>query len=300
MKLAKPMELLSRFENFLIGQGHEINTINSYLYDLRQLEQFAHNQHKNLITLSTEDLRNFIHVLFNLGLNATSINRKISAIRTFYYYLLFNKEIKSNPADDLELLKVGRRLPTILSIEEVTAVIESADDKIPLGLRDRACLELLYGAGLRISELLNLKLSDMMLSEQLLSIIGKGNKQRLVPFGKKAEKAIDEYLSVARPAILKKKSSHFFILNARGNKLSRMGFLKILRKYKIKSGIKKRITPHTFRHSFATHLLEGGADLRAIQELLGHADISTTQIYTHLDREQLKEVHRSCHPRARG
>ncbi|MEO0129518.1 MAG: site-specific tyrosine recombinase XerD [candidate division WOR-3 bacterium] len=293
-----PDELnLNDFENFLISQGSELNTIQSYLRDIKQLGLFLKTQNKDLISAGTPDLRNFIHSLFDMGLSPVSINRKISAMRSYYAFLYSNNCIDKNPAEDLEVLKVGRKLPQTLSIEEVNAIIESAEEKTPAGLRDRVCLELLYGSGLRISELLNLKISDIMTKEELLSIIGKGNKQRFVPFGKKALRAIREYLQQGRPALMKKKKSPYLILNARGNKLSRMGFLKILRKYLIKSGIRKKVTPHTFRHSFATHLLQAGADLRAVQELLGHSDISTTQIYTHIDREYLKQVHREHHPR---
>lgn len=290
--------IIRDFENFLISEGDELNTIRSYTYDLLQLENFLIARKKILIDTTIDDLRNFIHDVFDAGLSPTSINRKISSIKAFYRYLVFNKTINYSPASDLELLKVGRKLPLILSIDEVVAIIESADEKTPLGLRNRACLELLYAAGLRISELLGLKITDMDLDNDLLNVFGKGNKQRIVPFGKKAEKAIDEYMTFGRPLILKKRSSPFLVLNARGKFMSRMGFLKILRKYRIKAGIKKRVTPHMFRHSFATHLLEAGADLRTVQELLGHADISTTQIYTHVDREYLKEIYRSHHPRA--
>lgn len=291
-------DIIRDFENFLISEGDELNTIRSYTYDLLQLENFLIAQKKILIDTTIDDLRNFIHDVFDAGLSPTSINRKISSIKAFYRYLVFNKSINYSPASDLELLKVGRKLPLILSIDEVVAIIESADEKTPLGLRNRACLELLYAAGLRISELLGLKITDMDLDNDLLNVFGKGNKQRIVPFGKKAEKAIDEYMTFGRPLILKKRSSPFLVLNARGKFMSRMGFLKMLRKYRIKAGIKKRVTPHMFRHSFATHLLEAGADLRTVQELLGHADISTTQIYTHVDREYLKEIYRSHHPRA--
>lgn len=291
-------DIIKDFENFLISEGDELNTIRSYTYDLLQLENFLIARKKILIDTTIDDLRNFIHDVFDAGLSPTSINRKISSIKAFYRFLIYNRTIKYNPASDLELLKVGRKLPLILSIDEVVAIIESADEKTPLGLRNRACLELLYAAGLRISELLGLKITDMDLDNDLLNVFGKGNKQRIVPFGKKAEKAIDEYMTFGRPLILKKRSSPFLVLNARGKFMSRMGFLKILRKYRIKAGIKKRVTPHMFRHSFATHLLEAGADLRTVQELLGHADISTTQIYTHVDREYLKEIYRSHHPRA--
>lgn len=290
---------ISDFENFLIARGQELNTIQSYCYDLKQLALFLGENNRDFISADEVDLRNFIHRLFDLGLRPTSINRKISSIRAIYTYLFQTGAIKKNPAVELEFSKAGRRLPDTLSVEEVITIIESADDKTPLGLRDRVCLELLYGAGLRISELLNLKLNDIHLDQGLLSVTGKGNKQRLIPFGKKAGQAIEEYLYYGRPKLLKNKPSALLILNCWGKKLSRMGFLKILKTYKIKAGIKKRITPHTFRHSFATHLLEGGADLRAVQELLGHASITTTQIYTHIDREYLKEVHRQFHPRER-
>lgn len=296
--MKKVSNIIKGFENFLISEGDELNTIRSYIYDLQQLERFLDCQKKTFITATVNDLRDFIHAIFDTGLSPTSINRKISSTKVFYRYLVYSKGRHYNPATDLELLKVGRKLPLTLSIEEVTAIIESADDKTPLGLRDRACLELLYAAGLRISELLGLKTTDLDMDNELINVIGKGNKQRIVPFGKKAAKAIDEYVALGRSLIIKERSSPFLVLNARGKKMSRMGFLKILRKYRIKAGIKKRVTPHMFRHSFATHLLEAGADLRAVQELLGHADISTTQIYTHIDREYLKEIYRDHHPRA--
>jgi integrase/recombinase XerD len=273
-------------------------TLRAYQYDVTQLRLFLERNGKQITSATIGDLRAFIHSLSDMRLSAVSINRKISAIKTFYRFLLQSKAVNENPAEDLELLKTMRKLPVVLSVDEVSAIVEAANKKTPLGLRDRVCLELLYSSGLRISELLSLKLSDIQSDEKLLSVVGKGNKQRLVPFGNRARLAIDEYLLSGRSAILKNRTSSVFILNARGKRLSRMGFLKILRGYWIASGVKKRVTPHTFRHSFATHLLEGGADLRVVQELLGHADISTTQIYTHIDREYLKEVHRLYHPRA--
>ena len=291
-------DLLSKFQNHLIAEGDEIATVRAYHYDLKQLDYFLQQRKTAFLSVTVQDLRAFIHSLFDLGLSPTSINRKISSIKSFYRFLLRNKDVSVNPAEDLELLKTRRKLPLTLMVTEVNAIVEAADEKTPLGLRDRACLELLYSSGLRISELLSMKINDLRMSESMITVIGKGNKQRLVPFGMKARRAIDEYLNLGRPLILKTRSSPFFVLNARGGKLSRMGFSKILHKYRIRSGIKKRVTPHTFRHSFATHLLEGGADLRVVQELLGHADISTTQIYTHIDREYLKEVHRTYHPRA--
>lgn len=291
-------KIIAEFQNHLLAQGDELATIHAYQYDLKQLHVFLEQTGKQLPSVTVRDLRAFIHSLSDMHLSAVSINRKISAIKTFYRFLMQSKVIYENPAVDLELLKTRRKLPLVLSVEEISAIVEAASKKTPLGLRDRVCLELLYSSGLRISELLSLKLGDLQLNEGLLSVVGKGNKQRLVPFGSKARLAIDNYLLNGRPVILKNKISSILILNARGRKLSRMGFLKILRGYWIASGIRKKVTPHTFRHSFATHLLEGGADLRVVQELLGHADISTTQIYTHIDREYLKEVHRLYHPRA--
>jgi integrase/recombinase XerD len=290
-------DLIAGFENYLIAHGDELNTISAYISDIKQLNTFLTRQGTTLITADTTLLRQFVHFLFDLKMSPLSINRKISAIKGFYRYLVFSKIVDHNIASELSVLKGGRKLPAVLSVQEVTALIEAANEKTPLGLRDRVCLELLYASGLRISELLNLKLTDITLDACLLSIIGKGNKQRFVPFGTKARQSIYEYLNQARPLLLKSRSTPFFILNGRGKRLSRSGFWKIMRKYRIKAGIKKRVTPHTFRHSFATHLLEGGADLRAVQELLGHADISTTQIYTHIDREYLKEIHRLYHPR---
>ncbi len=290
--------LITGFENYLISEGDELNTIRSYVYDIKQLEAFLLSRHKTLSSAHTENLRSFIHALYDRGLNPTSINRKISSIKALYRYCKQNNIITQDPASDLELLKIGRRLPSTLSIDEVTAIIEAADDKTPLGLRDRACLELLYGSGLRISELLGLKLSDLDIQHGFISIIGKGNRQRIVPCGKKATHAVETYVTEGRPLLLRDKSSPLLIVNARGKKMSRMGFLKVIPKYRIRAGIKKNVTPHMFRHSFATHLLEAGADLRTVQELLGHADISTTQIYTHIDREYLKEIYREHHPRA--
>ena len=296
--MKKTHPLITGFEHFLISEGDELNTIRSYLYDIEHVAQYFEAHNKTFTKLGTDDLRHYIHTLHDTGLSPASINRKVSSIKAFYRYLFKNKEIQDNPAQDLELQKVGRKLPVTLSIQEVTRIIESADERTPLGLRDRACLELLYAAGLRISELLNVKMTDLDSVQCVVTVIGKGNKQRIVPFGKKAAQALEDYRTHARPLIIKKRPSAYLVLNARGAKMSRMGFLKILRKYRIKSGIKKRVTPHMFRHSFATHLLEAGADLRAVQELLGHADISTTQIYTHVDREYLKEVYKEHHPRA--
>ncbi|OGC39109.1 hypothetical protein A2Y85_04520, partial [candidate division WOR-3 bacterium RBG_13_43_14] len=278
---------LKGFEDQLIAQGDEYNTVQSYRYDMVQFSRYFQRQNTDIVSVSTKVLRNYLQELFDLGLQPTSINRKISTLKVFFRYLYTNHDIIVDPAADLELLKTGRRLPEILSVEDIKNLIESADEKTPIGLRDRTALELLYGAGLRISELLGLQIRDIDLQSRWLKITGKGNKQRIVPFGKAAVRAIENFLSNGRHILAKDRSAPFLIINARGRRMSRMGFTKILSKYRIKSGIRKRITPHMLRHSFATHLLEAGADLRVVQELLGHVDISTTQIYTHVDREYL-------------
>jgi integrase/recombinase XerD len=290
--------LFQAFEHFLLSEGNELSTIQAYLYDLKQFGKFLTTRSRNINECATNDLRMFVHSMFDAGLSPVSINRKISTVKTFFRYMNVSGQMKQDPSADIDLLKVGRKLPITLSIEEVTRIIESADEASALGLRDRTCLELLYGAGLRISELLGLKTADLDIEDGLIKVIGKGNKQRILPIGKKAIDAIRTYLATGRPILMKKRSTSTFVLNGRGQPLSRMGFLKILRKYRIKAGISKRVTPHMFRHSFATHLLEAGADLRVVQELLGHADIATTQIYTHVEREYLKQVYREHHPRA--
>ncbi len=289
---------LKNFEDYLVAQGDEHNTIQSYHYDLIHFNRYLLIQKANVDELSIEDLQNYLGQLYDLGLQPSSINRKISALKAFFRYLYMTHEINKDPAADLEFLKTGRRLPEILSVDDVEKLIESANEQTPAGLRDRAALELLYGAGLRISELLGLQIRDIDLQNRLLKVTGKGNKQRIVPFGKQALRAIDDFLSNGRQVLTKDRASPFLILNTRGRRMTRMGFTKIISKYRIKSGIKKKITPHMLRHSFATHLLEAGADLRVVQELLGHVDISTTQIYTHIDREYLREIHRLYHPRA--
>ncbi len=194
--------------------------------------------------------------------------------------------------------KVSKSLPNVLNINEIESILSEPDVSKKLGLRDKALLETFYACGLRVSELINLKISDLFLKEEMIRVFGKGSKERFVPIGSSAIKWIEEYLKNSRPLLEKKaKSQHVLFLNSRGTKLSRMGVWKIVDKYAKLAGIKKEVHPHTFRHSFATHLLEGGADLRAVQEMLGHVDISTTQIYTHIDRDYIKQVHRDFHPR---
>jgi len=242
-------------------------------------------------------LRDFVYLLKDLGLSAATIRREVSAIRTYYGFLAGEGRVAEDPSDRLETPRRGRTLPDTLSVREVEALIAAPGIDDPLGWRDRALLELGYGAGLRVSELCGLVLTDLLLPESLVRVLGKGGRQRLVPIGRNTIGAVSVYLHSLRPTLDRGKSGGRVLLNARGEPLSRVGAWGIVKRATERAGIEKRVTPHTLRHSFATHLLEGGADLRAVQEMLGHADLSTTQIYTHVDREYLRSVHKQYHPR---
>jgi integrase/recombinase XerD len=242
-------------------------------------------------------LRDFVYMLKDSGLSAASIRRGVSAIRTYYGFLAGEGRVSNDPSDRLESPRRGRVLPDTLTVAEVEALLAAPKLEQPLAWRDRALLELAYGAGLRVSELCGLGLPDLLLAENLVRIFGKGGKERLVPIGRSVIGAASVYLHQMRPMLDRGKSKNRVLLNARGEPLSRVGAWGIVRRATEQAGITKRVTPHTLRHSFATHLLEGGADLRAVQEMLGHADLSTTQIYTHVDREYLRSVHKQFHPR---
>jgi integrase/recombinase XerD len=290
---------LEGFRDFLaLEAGHSANTVESYLRDLRRLGEFATSRGiRDPARLSRALLRDFVFMLKDLGLSAASIRRGVSAIRTYYGFLAGEGRVRDDPSDRLESPRRGRVLPDTLSVPEVEALLAAPNLEQPLAWRDRALLELGYGAGLRVSELCGLGLSDLLLSENLVRIFGKGGKERLVPIGRSVIGATSVYLHQMRPVLDRGRSKNRVLLNARGEPLSRVGAWGIVRRATQRAGITKRVTPHTLRHSFATHLLEGGADLRAVQEMLGHADLSTTQIYTHVDREYLRSVHKQFHPR---
>ncbi len=293
-----PVFSLEGFEHYLLVRGRARTSIQSYIGDLTGFVNFlGRRKVLDFNAVTREMLREYVRVMHELGLAPASIARKITSLKVFFGYLDENELIKKNEAAELEAPKLTRRLPPVLSAEEVATIIDTVDTSSAAGLRDRAMLEVLYGAGLRISELLNLRLGEILLDNSFVRVVGKGDKERIVPIGRKAITAVRKYLRDCRPGLLRKRSTDCLFVNQRGGKLSRMGFWKILKGHVRKTGLRKRITPHTFRHSFATHLLEGGADLRAVQEMLGHADIKTTQIYTHIDREYLKEVHKTFHPR---
>ena len=290
---------LESFRDFLaLESGHSANTVEAYLRDLRRLGEFATSRGvRDPGQLTRGLLREFVFLLKDLGLSASSIRRSVSAIRTYYGFLLGEGRVRDDPSDRLESPRRGRVLPETLSVTEVEALLGSPKVEQPLAWRDRALLELAYGAGLRVSELCSLGLTDLLLTENLVRVFGKGSKERLVPIGRSVIGAVSVYLHTMRPELDRGKSKGRVLLNARGEPLSRVGAWGVVKRAAERAGITKRVTPHTLRHSFATHLLEGGADLRAVQEMLGHADLSTTQIYTHVDREYLRSVHKQFHPR---
>ncbi len=297
-----PMKkLLNQFLNHLsIEAGLSSNTIESYRRDLERYIKFLSEKKVDSVEKITEEhITNLIVLLSRLGLAANSIARNLSSIRRFHKFLVREGYSDFDPAASLESPKLWRKLPTVLDIEEMKKLLSKPTEENPLSLRDKAILEFLYATGVRISELINIKRKNFMPEVELVRVIGKGQKERIIPIGKEAVRSVEKYLQEARPQLAKRDSEDVLFLNRRGGSFSRMGLWKILRKYVIQAGIKKKVTPHTIRHSFATHLLEGGADLRAVQEMLGHADISTTQIYTHLDREYLKQEHRDHHPRSK-
>ena len=290
---------LEGFRDFLaLESGRSANTVDAYLRDLRRMGEFALAQGvADPGEVTRAHLREFVYLLKDLGLSAATIRREVSAIRTYYGFLIGEGRVREDPSDRLETPKRGRVLPDVLTVREIEALLAAPTVGDPLGWRDRALLELGYGAGMRVSELCGLGTTDLLLAEQLVRVFGKGSKERLVPLGRAVIGAVSVYLHQLRPTLDHGKTGGRVLLNARGEPLSRVGAWGIVRRAAQRAGIRKRVTPHTLRHSFATHLLEGGADLRAVQEMLGHADLSTTQIYTHVDRESLRSVHKQFHPR---
>ncbi len=296
---ARRAYLLEQFQDYLaLEAGHSANTVESYLRDLDRFVLWADQKGAgDPGKVSRKLLREFVFALKDLELSAASIRRTVSALRTYYGFLIGEGRVDADPSDRLEMPRRGRKLPDTLSVDEVLKLLATPSADEPLAWRDRALLELAYGAGLRVSELCGLTLENLLLSEGLVRVLGKGSKERLVPVGRQVIGALSVYLHQVRPELDKGKSGNRVLLNARGAPLSRVGAWGVVKATAKKAGLTKRVTTHTLRHSFATHLLEGGADLRAVQEMLGHADLSTTQIYTHVDREYLRSVHRQFHPR---
>jgi integrase/recombinase XerD len=276
------------------------NSIEAYLHDVEKLKQHALYSHQKLPSeISTQDIRDFLEWINSLGMTPHSQARVLSGIKAFYQYLMLEGIIKINPAALIEAPRLGRKLPDTLNITEIDALIAAIDLSTPEGIRNKAILEMLYSSGLRVSELVNLKLSNLFLDIEFIKVTGKGSKERLVPIGQTAIKHLEIYLHHTRKkGPIKPGMEDFVFLNRRGSPLTRVMIFLVIKDLAAKIGLKKKISPHTFRHSFATHLIEGGADLRAVQDMLGHESISTTEIYTHLDRDYLRSVMIDFHPRA--
>ena len=294
---------LEGFADFLrFERGLAERTVDAYLADCASLVDFVVEQGRlDPGDIEYETLRAYLIALSERGLAASSVARHRSALRTYFGFLVEDGHVAADPTERLEAPRVGKSLPDVLKYAEIEQILDTvgalAPDAHPNAIRDAAMLETLYGAGLRVSELIGLRVRDLALDEGLITVDGKGDKRRIVPLGGRAVRVLQRYLRERRPELDRCRSEGVVFLNQHGRPLSRMGAWKIIGRHVRNAGIRKRVTPHTFRHSFATHLLEGGADLVAVQEMLGHADISTTQIYTHVDRRYLQEEHRQHHPR---
>jgi len=294
-------DLLARYIRYLaLEKGLADNTLFSYENDLQRYIHYLDSRKiQTTSQISLLILQEYIGKLYDIGLASSSLARNFSAIRGFHQFLIANNLSQTDPSELLETPRQKRSLPQVLSVEEVTKIITQPDTEAILGIRDRAMLEVIYGCGLRVSELLTMKLNNMLLSEGLLRIMGKGSKERFTPIGDEAVHWLTVYLGRSRPQLSKGvHSKNIVFLNRRGKQMSRMGFWKILRKYTLNANITYEVHPHTFRDCFVTHLLDNGADLRSVQELLGHSDISTTQIYTHVSHQQLARIYKKYHPRS--
>lgn len=296
---SRDQDLVKQFIDHLrVERNLSGNTSDAYGHDLDRFLAFLDEVGIGVVEAGQETIEEFVKYLKRSNLGARSVVRSLSAIRTFYRFLRTEGLCEGDPAAGIERPRLWKKVPVVLDFFEVEDLLAGPDLSSDLELRDRAMLELAYAAGLRVSELLQARIQDLEMDEGLLRVTGKGRKERLVPVGRVAIDYIGRYREGPRKRLLKDRpATDILFLNFRGGQMSRMGFWKIMQKYVERAGIVKRCTPHTLRHSFATHLLEGGADLRAVQEMLGHADISTTQIYTRVDRSYLKDVHRTFHPR---
>jgi integrase/recombinase XerD len=299
-----PRRPIDLYLNYLrIERGLSPNSLEAYARDIQKLESFmtvsGSGIHPDITRASSGDLQKFLRALGEAGLARASVVRIMSGLRGFYKFLLTEKIVHADPTENLDVKSLKRSLPEVLTIEEVESIIIQPDLATSKGVRDRAILEFLYASGARVSEATGLRLSQLFFTDGLVKLFGKGKKERVVPIGRLAREAMDTYLSKTRPLFLRsgKRTDAVFLNQERGTPLSRMSVWNIVREYAAAAKIEKHLSPHTFRHSFATHLIEGGADLRIVQEMLGHADISTTEIYTHVDRSYLQEVHRTFHPR---
>lgn len=292
-------ELIDTFMNFLsVERGLSKNTILSYQKDLHLFMDYLEGRRIDALSKTNrDDVTNFMLNQKERGISPNSIARRLQAIKGFYRFLVRERILRNDPTSLMDSPKLWKKIPESLSVNEVEALLSQPNLRDKLGIRDKAILETMYATGMRVSEAVNLKSDSVNLDVGFLRCIGKGNKERIIPLGKKAQIAIKRYIGVSRPYLNKKQNSEFLFLNRFGKRISRQTLWKIIKKYGKLARIKKEIGPHILRHSFATHLLERGADLRSVQEMLGHSDISTTQIYTHINKDRLKSIHRMFHPR---
>ncbi|MDP6685527.1 MAG: site-specific tyrosine recombinase XerD [Candidatus Omnitrophota bacterium] len=291
--------LIEEFLSYLsVERGLADNTLSAYKRDLKVFFQYLKKKHVDSIKgVSRKNITSFMFSEKERGLSANSISRELACLKSFFKFLIGQQKIKEDVTSVIESPKLWRKLPDTLSLDDVEKLLSTPNVRDLIGARDKASLELMYATGMRVSELINIKMNDLNLDVGFVKCFGKGGKERIVPFGIKAKEGIVRYIDKSRSILLKKKVSNFLFLTRLGKSMSRQTFWKTVKKYAKEARIKKHITPHSLRHSFATHILERGADLRIVQELLGHADISTTQIYTHVNKDRLKSIHHKFHPR---
>lgn len=292
-------DAIADFLHYLVVErGLSQNTVRAYKRDLQHYSAYLEQRAISLQKITRHDIMQYLLVLKNEGRASTTLARQVSAIKAFHQFLLREEQVSADPSVHIETPQTTRSLPKVLSLAEVERLLETPDTQTAFGLRNQAMLEVLYATGLRVSELVRLDITDAHLTMGFVRCLGKGDKERIIPLGQMASDAVYTYLTHGRSFLLKRKQNTALFLNHHGGRLSRQGFWKILRELSREAGINQSLSPHMLRHSFATHLLENGADLRAVQEMLGHADISTTQIYTHVTKQRLKDIYTSYHPRA--
>jgi len=290
---------IAAFLNYArVERGLAANTIAAYRRDLEKFAAFCQARRLAPAGVERKHVVDFLGQLYQRGLDSRSVARQLVTLRNFFRFLAQEEVVRHDPVEHIESPRVWKRLPKFLTLEEVEKLLATAETTTPLGWRDRAMLEVLYATGLRVSELVRLKVADLQLDAGMVRCLGKGNKERVVPLGKKSVNALEDYLRRGRPGLTRRRTTPYLFVSRRGGAMTRQNFWLLLRERARAAGVRAHLTPHTLRHSFATHLLERGADLRAVQLLLGHADISTTQIYTHVAQERLRQVYRTHHPRA--
>ncbi len=292
-------DLIEEFLSYLsVERGLAKNTLDAYKRDLERFSAYLKSRRISSIdNVTRQKITSFMLAEKERGLSSNSISRELACFKSFFKFLVRENKRKEDVTSVIESPKLWKKLPETLNLDEVESLLKAPNARDPMGARDKASLELMYATGMRVSELINLKMDDVNMDVGFVKCFGKGGKERIVPFGKKAKESIERYLEKARSRFLKKKVSNFLFLTRLGKSMSRQTFWKIIKKYAREAGFKKGITPHSLRHSFATHILERGADLRIVQEMLGHSDISTTQIYTHVSKDRLKSIHHKFHPR---